>query len=457
MLNADKHTNLTRRPPFLLCFCLVFAIVSTGESAGKPRVEMSLEVSKVWSGHRVGFSLLTCEDQQYVAYYDQDRQMTVASRSLDSDNWQYRKLDSRVGWDSHNYIVMVADENGYIHLSGNMHCNPLVYFRTQEPHDIQTFKRIPNMVGRREDRCTYPKFLRGPNNTLIFNYRDGGSGNGVRIYNVYDPETQSWRRLLDTPLTDGRGLMNAYPVGPSLGPDGYYHMCWVWRDTPDCSTNHDPSYARSKDLVHWETATGKPISLPMTIDSESLIVDPVPAKGGIINGNTRVGFDSKQRPILSYHKFDDAGNTQLYNARLDNSRWKIYQTSDWDYRWYFEGGGSIGFEIRVSPVVIETDGSLTQAYSHARHGSGIWRLDEATLQPIGKVAKKRRWPAELGKPESDFPGMQVKWQSDSGTSHSPDSRYFLRWETLGANRDRPRQKAPPPSVLRLYTIGYAPR
>jgi len=440
--------------PILLSFWLAFATVAGAETKGKPQVEMSLDISEVWSGHRVGFFLLTHEDRQYAAYYDQDRQMTVASRMLDSDTWQYQKLDSRIGWDSHNYIVMAIDDNGHIHLSGNMHCNPLVYFRTQEPYDIGAFKRIPTMVGRREDRCTYPKFLRGPENTLIFNYRDGGSGNGVRIYNVYNLDARSWKRLLDTPLTDGRGQMNAYPVGPSPGPDGYYHLCWVWRDTPDCSTNHDPSHARSKDLVHWETATGKPISLPMTLDSKGLIVDPVPAKGGIINGNTKLGFDSKQRPVLSYHKFDDDGNTQLYNARLEDGRWNIYQTSNWDYRWYFQGGGSIPFEIRVSPVVLDEDGSLTQAYSHAKQGSGLWKLDEKTLRPIGKVARQRRWPSELSKPESDFPGMQVKLQSDSGNSGDPEIRYFLRWETLGSNRDRPRREVPPPSMLRLCKVRY---
>lgn len=443
---------------YLLIASLAVTPLSTtlaaGESQGNPEVEISLDISSVWSGHRVGFFLLTHENRQYVAYYDDNRQMTVASRSLDSNKWQYRKLDSRVGWDSHNYIVMAVDDDGCIHLSGNMHCNPLIYFKTGKPHDISTFQRIPEMVGEREQRCTYPKFLRGPKGELIFNYRDGGSGNGVRIYNVYNPETRSWRRLLDTPLTDGKGLMNAYPVGPSLGPDGYYHMCWVWRDTPDCCTNHDPSYARSRDLVHWETATGSPITLPMTLESEGLIVDPVPAKGGVINGNTRIGFDSKQRPILTYHKFDADGNTQLYNARLEDSRWKIYQTSNWDYRWYFQGGGSIEFEIRVSPVTLEDDGSLTQAYSHDKHGSGVWKLDEATLRPIGKVTKKRQWPAELGRPQSDFSGMQVRWQSDSGISPHHDSRYFLRWETLGANRDRPRNEAPAPSMLRLYKIGY---
>ena len=51
--------------------------------------------------------------------------------------------------------------------------------------------------------------------------------------------------MLDVPLTDGQGLMNAYQSQPTLGPDGWYHLYWVWRDTPDCSTNHDLSYMKS--------------------------------------------------------------------------------------------------------------------------------------------------------------------------------------------------------------------
>ena len=46
------------------------------------------------------------------------------------------------------------------------------------------------MTGVKETRCTYPVFIRGADDEFIFRYRDGGSGNGIEIYNVYDPETQ---------------------------------------------------------------------------------------------------------------------------------------------------------------------------------------------------------------------------------------------------------------------------
>jgi len=438
-----------------VCLYLALLFILTSGACGKgaaPTVEDALPVSKVWSGHPVGFCLLTDGDIQYVAYYDEQRRLIVAQRDLSSRQWKYASLDSALGWDSHNRVTMAVDAKGFIHLAGNMHCNPLVYFRSAGPGDAGSLRRIASMVGRREQRCTYPKFLRGPQGELIFTYRDGGSGRGARLYNVYDVPSETWRRLLDQPLLDGKGLMNAYPVGPARGPDGYFHMCWVWRDTFDCSTNHDLCYARSKDMVHWETAAGEPVDLPMTVETKAVVVDPVPVKGGAINGNTRVGFDSQRRPVVSYHKFDGEGNTQIYNARFEGGHWRIYQTSDWDYRWFFEGGGSIHFEIGVSPVRPLGDGALSQHYRHGKYGAGTWRLDEATFKPVGTIAQAPAWPAGLSKLQSDVPGMQVRWQGDSGTSGEPGVRYALRWETLGPNRDRPRDSAPAPSMLTLYKL-----
>lgn len=435
--------------------CLFVTVGFGGDTEPRaPKVEMSLDVLPVWSGHPVGFFLLTKGNRQYVAFYDRQRRMTIAVRSLGSKKWDYQRLDSTLGWDSHNYVTMAIDAEGHIHLSGNMHCDPLIYFRTSEPYDIKSFKRISEMVGRQEGRCTYPKFIKGIKGEFIFTYRDGGSGNGNQIYNVYDVNMRRWRRLLDTPLMDGQGNMNAYIVGPVRGPDGYFHICWVWRDTPNCYTNHDLCYARSKDMVNWETIAGKRIVLPITINTQGITVDPVPVKGGMINGNTKIGFDSKRRPIVTYHKFDKNGMTQVYNARWEDGRWKVSQTSDWDYRWYFQGGGTIHFEIRVFSVVLGRDGSLTQSYRHDKYGSGVWKLDEDTLKPIGQIEQWSVWPKELNKLESDFPSMQVRWAKDAGEVMDSDVKYFLRWETLGVNRDRSRATIPKPSMLRVYKIRY---
>ncbi|MDU0352589.1 BNR-4 repeat-containing protein [Paraglaciecola aquimarina] len=63
----------------------------------------------------------------------------------------------------------------------------------------------------------------------------------------------------------------------------------------------------------------------------------------MINGNVKLGFDQQQRPIISYHKYDQHGDTQMYVARRENTGWNSVQISDWKgFRWEFGGGGSLG-------------------------------------------------------------------------------------------------------------------
>lgn len=379
--------------------------------------------------------------------------MTIAQRSLDSTEWTFTKLPEQVGWDSHNSITMVVDDEEFLHLAGNMHVHPLKYFRTTRPFDSTTFERVEHMVGENEQRVTYPKFLRGPNDRLLFTYRDGSSGSGNQIWNAYDIESKRWSRLLDKPLVDGQGKMNAYFNGPIQGPDGFWHLAWVWRDTPDCATNHDPSYARSRDLVHWERSDGTPLALPITFETAE-IADPVPPGGGVINGNLRIGFDNEQRVTLTYHKYDENGFTQIYLARREENGWKHYRVTDWDYRWNFSGNGSIGtFEVGVSPLRVEK-GAPVLDWRHKKFGSQRWRLDPETLQPVERLQKPpSKIPSDLRKVRSTFPGMGLRLAGDTGAAETSGVDYYLHWETLGANRDRPREKPwPEPTMLQLIRI-----
>lgn len=433
-----------------MSFTILQVLMSVALAAGSSAE--TLDIGPVWSAHPVGFSLYTHNDWQFVAYYDANRQMTVASRKLDAKSWTTFKLPEKLKWDSHNSVTLAVDDLGYVHVSGNMHCVPLVYFRTARPLDIESFERA-GMIGTHEDKCTYPRFFRGPGQTFIFTYRDGRSGNGDQIFNVHDAQTRSWRRLLDKPLSAGQGKMNAYFAGPVQGPDDRFHMCWVWRDTPDCETNHDISYARSADLVHWETIAGEPLTLPITIGTAE-VVDPVPPGGGVINGGVHFGFDSQKRVVVSYHKFDESGNTQLYAARFEEGEWRRRQVSHWDYRWYFTGRGSIVSEITLSAVSACGEGRLELPYRHVKFGSGKFILDEETFAVLDTVKNKAGAGPKPAKTRSRFPGMQIRQANDSGGSSISDARYVLEWETLGPNRDRPRPEPwPEPSMLRV--VKYA--
>jgi len=422
-------------------------------TAGEPAVLDKTVVDKIWPKVPVRYCLLTHGDTQYVAYYDSNRKMAVGQRKLSEATFTKTLLPSRQGWDSHNYITMAVDQEGYIHLSGNMHGSRLVYFRSQKPGDISTLERIKSMVGEQENSVTYPKFMKGPKGNLIFKYRHGGSGNGIWFYNIYDSTSKTWKRFFDKPLLGGRGR-NAYGPAPRRGPDGWYHMYWMWRESGDCSTNHDICYARSKDFMHWETVDGQKLELPITFrkDKET-IVDPVPVKGGLLNMGNGMGFDSKNRVVITYCKYDKDGNNQGYAARFDNGEWKIFQITDWDHRWHFSGGGSISCEVRVGRPSVHGDGTLAVPYRHEKYGSGLLIVDEETFKLLGTEPKPQKYPEALTSVTSDFPGMQVNWFGDIGSSPDENSRYVLRWETPGRNRDRRRKgNLPENGELAVYKI-----
>ena len=430
----------------------------------------TVAVDRVWSGHPGGFDLLVEDGHTFIAYYDAMRQLTVAHRPTGHPGWRYTKLDSYVGWDSHNYIEMALDSEGHLHLSGNMHVDPLIYFRTTRPYDVRSLRRVETMVEPAdEERATYPIFLEDKQGRLIFKYRSGESGDGNEIYNIYDTETKEWQRLLDEPLVDGEGERNAYFEGPTLGPDGRWHLAWVWRESPDAATNHDLSYAVSDNLTDWETSTGRNLTLPITL-GEAQVVDDVPVRGGMINGNTDLGFDHEGRPTITYHKFGEDGNTQIYVARAEgDGEWEIYQISDWeDFRWDFGGGGSIKFQVGVSgvrpagegrlAVDVERQGEtatwLLDAETLEKGGEKPWRGASGRLRKVGGRGGKRLPRGVQTEPEMQrYEDMQMMYTRDArGTGRRADVQYLLSWEALGPNRDRARAFIPPPSTLRLYRV-----
>lgn len=113
-------------------------------------------IDECWAGYPVRFAIRTTEHMQFVAYYNAERQMVVASRWCSADQWLKKTLPSTLGWDSHNGIAMVVDRDGHLHVAGNVHASPLTYFRTTRPWDVSSLERA-TMVGDREDQVTYPQ------------------------------------------------------------------------------------------------------------------------------------------------------------------------------------------------------------------------------------------------------------------------------------------------------------
>jgi hypothetical protein len=435
-------------------------------TAGSPEFELvnRQAIDRVWAGNFANFDFLTEGSHQYIAYYDANRQMSVAHRKGPRRPWVYYKVDSWLGWDSHNYIEMALDSEGHLHLTGNMHGDRIEYFRMEYPHEVRSLRRVRVMADpESEDRVTYPRFLKSREGSLVFKYRIGGSGNGSDIYLLYDTESRTWSQFHNGPLIDGEGKMNAYVEGPTAGPDGRFHMVWIWRDTGDAATNHDISYARSPDLMEWEDSSGRPIRLPITFE-RSDIVDPVPTGGGAINNNVKLGFDPQNRPIVAYHKFDPDGNTQVYVSRYEETEWIPYQVSNWkNFRWDFGGFGALpGFKVRIGKPESLPDGNIRLPVQREGDRS-LFILDGSSLELLEIQDAPPRFPSIIAEVLSsgkvsldprDVTGDQLAFRtrSTNGFHESPDEVFYITWEAQAPFRDQARDGIPPPSTLFLHQL-----
>jgi len=103
-------------------------------------------------------------------------------------------------------------------------------------------------------------------------------------------------------------------------------MTFTWRETPIASSNHDLSYARSRDLVNWETSDGTAIPLPIRLATGE-VIDPIPEHGGLLNGRHPIGFDAENRVLVTYQKYDEDNLSQVFIARRDPSASSEYYLS----------------------------------------------------------------------------------------------------------------------------------
>ena len=433
------------------------SVKSTKISAQETNVERPVTeaIDSVWAGQRVWFDFVEQNDFQMIAYYDAARQMSVAVRQMRDVNgapWSYHKVPSWLGWDAHNRVEVAFDKNGIIHLSGNLHANKLVYFRSTSPYDPRTLQQVDVMVDANvEQRMTYPEFFKDPEGRLIFKYRDGSSGQGRWFYNRWNAETGDWTRLHDTVLLSGEDVRGVYPLGPILGPDGYAHMTFTWRETPIASSNHDLSYARSRDLVNWERSDGTPIPLPIVLASGE-VIDPIPEHGGLLNGRHPIGFDSSNRVMVTYQKYNEDKLSQVFIARLEESSWTVSQVSDWDDLYVdLDKSGALDLPLLTNdPAYINSDGNIV-ASALLRNKRWEWVLDPEDLSVISGGEAPPFLPDGITQYDKDngIPFRVIPLMEDQSKK---STEYYISWEALQPNRDQARADIPPPSTLRVHRI-----
>ena len=396
-------------------------------------------------------TLLQYKNSQVVAYYDADRTLTIADRNIGGLVWNYRKLDSSAKWDSHNYVDLGFDKSGKLHVAGNMHASPLQYWIVDLSNDeFRPVKVNALFDSQAELKITYPRFIRSSDGSLVFTYRNGSSGDGDFVAVIWDDPEQRHKLVSEGPLIDGGGKRNAYldSNAPILGPDGLWHLLWVWRDSPDAESTHTINYACSQDLVAWRSGDGRPLNRPITLNEQS-VVDPVPMGHGLINNNVRLGFMPDHRPVALYHKRDASGSQQLWSAVFEDSSWIIRQVTNWNFAWNFQGQGSLDFKIEIGVPLTTTYGLSVDVRLNEEVQTYLFDADLTLVSAEVAVL----WGPLNRSTRSD--GLIDRCEAARGWLAEDDSReWFISYASVPDQRDQ-RPKSDIPTSHPLSIIGIS--
>ena len=435
-----------------IIFCSMLVTFTRLSFAGNVRIR-KIPVAKGLASHPVngGNCLISDGVYQYIAFYDGEHQLNVGKRKLSETEWDLAKIPERVGWDTHNKILLFQDRKGHLHLTGNMHCAPLKYYRTSAPGDIHTFEGIHKWTGDLENRVTYPTLLKLRDGSVYIMYRHGGSGNGMRILVHYNEETQRWTKAVPV-FTNGRDrnpTCNAYPFGGIVeDKKGIWHIAWCWRETPDVITNFDICYAKSLDRgLSWQGWDGHDLVLPITPENAH-VVDAIKQDSGLMNGGT-LAIDAEGRPYIAYTRFDNNGHNQIYIATPVGDKWKIIQLTDWKHRFYFSGRGTIPQYPPIPRVSITKEQKILIRYRNSfaepRNGQLILTREQLlTMKPSQyEVSRAVR------------PGHNISnVRAINRGKLPPGITHYMQQEVDSPNRDRRPDKPRKPTMIYVVEVEY---
>lgn len=360
--------------PFLLLTLLIGSV--RAQQAFPENVSLT-DVGPGWAGNSVNAvvfrknSLVSFNDLQFIAYYDQDGSLVLGKRKHGESSWHLKKTNYKGNIkDAHNSISIMVDGKGFLHVAWDHHNNTLHYAKSVTPLSLELTGEVP-MVGSLEKKVTYPEFYRMPDGNLIFLYRDGGSGNGNLVINKYDTENGNWTRLHQN-LVDGEGKRNAYWQA-CVDAKGFIHLSWVWRESPDVASNHDMSYAVSKDGgLSWQKSGGSTYQLPITLASAE-VVCTIPQASELIN-QTSMCTDHKGNPFIASY-WRGANNVPQYQVIYKSK--KGWLANDLAFRkmpFSLSGAGTKQIPISRPQVVCSGKGrsaEITLVFRDAERGNAI--------------------------------------------------------------------------------------
>ena len=271
---------------------------------------------------------------QYAVWINDSIRPIVGKRVVGSSQWTTYDLRDIAGdpfgaqaADGHNTFTIGVDDAGRVHVSGNMHNDPLKYARTNTPGDISAWT-AGAMVGSEENAVAYPRFFNTPGGQIFFLYRQGGSGSGNLMLNRL--VGSAWERAAT--VVDGTtDSVSPYENWAAVDVNGGIHIFFMWRTTGDAETNSDISYAFTPDGgVTWAKSTGATYAMPIR-QATAEVVWAVPQRSGLIN-QSGADVDTDGNPHAAFMMYDAGGNTQYFHLWHDGATWHNDQVTNFTTR-----------------------------------------------------------------------------------------------------------------------------
>ena len=337
-------------------------------------------------------SLVTHDDIQFIAYYDDEGFLVLGKRKLNSVNWDLNRTQYKGNIvDAHNSISIMADGDGYLHVAWDHHGHPLRYAKSAEPLSLELGEKEA-MTGLCETNVTYPEFFRMPNGDLIFMYRDGQSGRGNLVINHYDLKTKEWTQKQHN-LIAGEEQRNAYWQA-CVDDKGNIHLSWVWRETWDVATNHDLCYARSSDNgTTWQKSDGDDYKLPIT-QANAEYICRIPQDSELINQTSMTTDNNGDVYIATYWREKDSEIPQYHIIYSDNKKWNNIDLGFRKTPFSLKGGGTKKIPIS-RPQIIVSEGKTLLVFRDEERSNKVsvavcrdlssdkWDLFDLTDFPVG--------------------------------------------------------------------------
>lgn len=352
-----------------------------------------------------GAGLVTAQGFQFGAYYENETQVLLFRRTLATDHIEMHRLPIEGALtDAHNTISLGVDGQGYVHLAFEQHESALNYRRSIAPLAIDGWSEPMAMTGQYEDRVTYPYFLTagGPEQPLLFMYRNGSAMNAEIHLKRYDAGARSWQDS-ESPLLAGSGLQpwtaGPYLNHPAVNDRGHLHLFFTWRThlvDGDLVNNHNLDYARSEDGgVTWLATNGQSFRLPITpVTSETALAT---APGSNLINQCGAGATKDGGPFAVCYMNGSEGIPQYFAVWHDGQQWHRQQVLRQHTAFNLSGRGTLRLPMSRPDVVVDSDGTA-------------WMIFRAKSTKDQMVALPLRGP----KYRADPLLLRTLWEHDLG-------------------------------------------